>query len=73
MEDIRKAIIRLLGVRTIITLSLTVALIYGFVVGRVETKDFLLYVAMAFTFFFSKENKSTQEELKTNTNKGGLG
>ena len=62
MKEIKKAIIRLLGVRTIITLSLTAALIYGFVVGKVETKDFLVYLAMAFTYFFAKENIDVKRE-----------
>lgn len=58
-----KELKRLLGVRTIITLSLTATLIYGFVVGKVETKDFLVYLAMAFAYFFAKENiKAFQEE-----------
>lgn len=53
----KEKIISLLGVRSIITLCLTGALIYGFVVERIEAKDFLVYVAMVFTFFFNKTDK----------------
>lgn len=63
----KEKLINLLGVRSIITLALTGTLIFGFVVGKVEAKDFLLYVSMVLTFFFSKTEK---EQIKNEEGKG---
>ena len=65
----KEKLISLLGVRSIITLALTGVLSWGFIVGRVEAKDFLVYVTMVFTFFFAKTGQEqakeqVQEELK---------
>jgi MFS-type transporter involved in bile tolerance (Atg22 family) len=59
----KEKIINLLGVRSIITIALTGTLIYGFVVGKIEGKEFLVYVSMVLTFFFAKTG---QEEAKKN-------
>lgn len=58
-------LLNLLGVRSIITLCLTGVLCYGFIVGKIESKDFLVYVAMVFTFFFNKvEKEKVQEQVE---------
>jgi len=69
----KEKIISLLGVRSIITLALTGALIYGFIVNKIESKDFLVYVAMVFTFFFNKTDKEKALEVKKQENTQGLG
>lgn len=75
----RQKIISLFGVRSIITLALTATLIYGFVVGKVDAKDFLVYVTMVFTFFFAKTGQEeAKKEITLNNEKpkeeiGGLG
>lgn len=75
----RQKIISLFGVRSIITLALTATLIYGFVVGKVDAKDFLVYVTMVFTFFFAKTGQEeAKKEITINNEKpkeeiGGLG
>lgn len=62
----KEKIISLFGVRSIITLALTGALIYGFIIGNIEAKDFLVYVTMVFTFFFAKKEQETTKEDKSN-------
>lgn len=71
----KKKLINLLGVRSIITLTLTGILCYGFVVNKIEAKDFLVYVTMVFTFFFAKrEQDEVKETLKLeNTESEGRG
>lgn len=60
MKEIKK----LIDLKSIITLALTIALIYGFVVGKVEGKDFLVYVTMVYTFYFAKkDNKDEEKEV----------
>lgn len=50
-------ICKLIDLKSLITLGLTIFLIYGFVVNKIEAKDFLMYVAMVFTFYFTKKDK----------------
>lgn len=75
MKELKK----LISVRTIITLALTATLIYGFAVNKIDSKDFLVYVTMVFTFFFAKTGQEkAQEEIKENiqeqqTNKDEIG
>ena len=66
----KEKIISLFGVRSIITLALTGTLIYGFIIGNIESKDFLVYVTMVFTFFFAKKEQETQKEEKPNKEVG---
>ena len=61
-------IIKLIDLKSIITVALVVALIWGFVVGKVETKDFLVYVSIVITFYFAKKDKN--EDKKTNEEVG---
>ncbi len=56
-------LIKLIDLKSIITLALTSALIWGFVVGEVDAKEFLVYVTMVLTFYFAKKDN---EEIKEN-------
>ena len=58
----KEKLINLLGVRSIITLCLTGGLLYGFIVGKIESNDFLVYVAMVFTFYFVKTGQEKAQE-----------
>ena len=58
-------IIKLIDLKSIITLGLTSALIWGFIVNRVDGKEFLVYVTMVLTFYFAKkDNEVVKEEEK---------
>lgn len=52
----KEKIAKLIDLKSIITLALAITLIYGFVVGKVDSKDFLVYVTMVFTFYFAKKD-----------------
>ena len=61
---IKERLAKLIDLKSIITLAMTTALIYGFVVGKIDGKEFLVYVAMVLTFYFGKgkeETKNTDE------------
>ena len=58
---IRERLAKLIDLKSIITLALTTALIWGFVVGRIEAKDFLIYLAMVFTYYFNKKKEEDKE------------
>lgn len=49
-----KNIIELIKVKTLITLPLVGALIYGFVIGLIEPKDFMMIVLLVIGFYFQK-------------------
>lgn len=54
----KEKIIKLIDLKSIITLALSTALIWGFVVGRIDAKDFLVYVTLVLTFYFAKQDKN---------------
>ena len=53
----KEKIIKLIDLKTIITISITACLIYGFIVGKVNTEQFMTIATMVFTFYFSKKDK----------------
>ena len=53
MKEIKK----LIDLKTIITISITGALIYGFVVGKITPEQFMTIATMIFTFYFAKKDK----------------
>lgn len=53
----KKQISKLIDLKTIITISITGCLIYGFVVGKVNAEQFMTIATMVFTFYFSKKDK----------------
>lgn len=48
---------KLIDLKSIITLALSITLIYGFVVDKIDAKDFLVYVTLVLTFYFAKKDK----------------
>lgn len=66
--DFFKKIIKLIDLKSFITAALVSTLIWGFVSSKVETKDFLVYVGIVITFYFTKtkneeEKKTTDKEV----------
>jgi len=58
MKLLWEKICKLIDLKSIITLALAITLIYGFIANKIDSKDFLVYVTMVFTFYFAKkENK----------------
>lgn len=53
----KERLAKLIDLKSIITLALAGTLIYGFIANKIETKDFLIYVAMVFTYYFAKKDK----------------
>lgn len=54
----KKQISKLIDLKTIITISITGCLIYGFVVGKVNAEQFMTITTMVFTFYFAKKEKN---------------
>lgn len=56
MEELKK----LIDLKTIITLTLTIGLTVGFFMNKIEAKDYFMIVTMVFTYYFSRKDKSEQ-------------
>ena len=52
MEELKK----LIDLKSIITLVITIALIAGFFLDKVTPENFFAIALMVFTFYFSKKN-----------------
>ena len=50
-------IAKLIDLKSIITILITIALIYGFVVNKINAEQFMTIATMVFTFYFSKKDK----------------
>ena len=56
MKLLWEKICKLIDLKSIITLALAITLIYGFIANKIDSKDFLVYVTMVFTFYFAKKD-----------------
>lgn len=51
----RQRLAKLIDLKSIVTMMITATLIYGFITNKIDSQDFMLIVAMIFTFYFSKK------------------
>ena len=58
----KERIAKLIDLKTIITISITAALIFGFVVGKITAEQFMTIATMIFTFYFAKKDKEDTTE-----------
>lgn len=54
-------IAKLIDLKSIITILITIALIYGFVVNKINAEQFMTIATMIFTFYFAKKEKGVDE------------
>ena len=57
----KERIAKLIDLKSIITLALAITLIYGFFANKIDGKDFLVYVTMVYTFYFTKRKDKGDE------------
>lgn len=60
MKEILNKIAKLIDLKSIITMSITACLIYGFITNKVNNEQFMTIATMIFTFYFAK--KDNKEE-----------
>lgn len=63
MEELKK----LIDLKSILTLTLTIGLTVGFFMNKIEAKDYFMIVTMVFTYYFSRKDK---QEPVTETEEG---
>lgn len=49
-------IAKLIDLKSIITIIITIGLIYGFIVNKINSQEFLTIATMVFTFYFAKKD-----------------
>jgi len=62
MKEIIENIAKFIDLKSFVTLGLTGALIWGFCKGIVDEKDFMMIVAMVFTFYFAKKETDNSKK-----------
>jgi uncharacterized membrane protein YoaK (UPF0700 family) len=57
----KEKIAKLIDLKSIITILITGALIYGFVVAKINAEQFMTIATMIFTFYFAKKDKGSDD------------
>ena len=55
---IKEKIAKLIDLRSIITILMTVGALYGFITNKIDSDQFLTLVTMVFMFYFTKKKES---------------
>lgn len=58
----KEKVAKLIDLKTIITISITAALIYGFIAEKITNEQFMTIATMIFTFYFAKKSKDSELE-----------
>lgn len=58
---IKDKIAKLIDLKSIITIAITGALIWGFVTNKIDAEKFMTIATMIFTFYFAKKDKEGGE------------
>lgn len=56
----KERISKLIDLKSIATLIITLVFSYGFIVGKIEPQDFMTITIMIFTFYFAKKNNDSE-------------
>ena len=51
----KEKLTKLIDLKSIITILITITLIYGFVISKVNAEQFMTIATMIFTFYFAKK------------------
>lgn len=56
-------IAKLIDLKSIITILITITLIFGFVVNKINAEQFMTIATMIFTFYFAKKEKGSDDNV----------
>lgn len=51
---------KLIDLKSIVTILITIALIYGFIINKIDAEQFMTIATMIFTFYFAKNKKGEE-------------
>lgn len=55
---IQEKVAKLIDLKSIVTIIMTFALVYGFVENKIQTDQFIALATMVFMFYFTKKKES---------------
>ena len=58
-DRMKEKIAKLIDLKSIVTIIITGALIYGFVVDKINAEQFMTIATMIFTFYFASKTKGS--------------
>lgn len=58
----KSKIAKLIDLKSIITIIITLCLTYGFLKNKISTEQFMTIATMIFTFYFAKRDKKEGDE-----------
>lgn len=61
----KEKIAKLIDLKSIVTIIITGALIYGFVVGKINSEQFMTIATMIFTFYFASKTKGDDNNVNS--------
>lgn len=56
----KEKIAKLIDLKSIVTIIMTIGLIYGFIVGKIQADQFITLATMIFMFYFQKKKGSEE-------------
>lgn len=59
----KEKIAKLIDLKSIVTIIITGALIYGFIVGKINSEQFMTITTMIFTFYFASKTKGDDNNV----------
>ena len=59
----KQKIAKLIDLKSIITILVTGCLIYGFIVGKINSEQFMTIATMIFTFYFAKKENNKIDDI----------
>lgn len=59
----KEKIAKLIDLKSIVTIIITGTLIYGFVVGKINSEQFMTIATMIFTFYFASKIKGDDNNV----------
>lgn len=59
---IKDRIAKLIDLKSIATLIITIVFSYGFLKGMIEAKDYMIITTMVYTFYFNKKKEDENND-----------
>ena len=56
----KERLTKLIDLKSLVTILITIALIYGFVVDKIDAEQFMTIATMIFTFYFAKSKRGEE-------------
>ena len=62
----KEKLAKLIDLKSIVTIIITIALVYGFIVGKINAEQFMTIATMIFTFYFASKTKGGDDNNANN-------